>query len=608
MTYEELTQLILDGEDTDIEFKSAKGGLPKSLWETFSAFANTGNGYIVLGVEEHNHSFTIGGVNHPDVMLKQLWDQLHNSQKVSSVLCCEEDVKVIEVNGAKLLLIHVPLAPRQLRPVFINGNPLTGSYKRNYEGDYRCTVDDVRQMLRDASDTPQDYEIIPHFGLKEIDSETIYAYRQRFRTSHGNHPFLNLDDKELLIKIGGYRVDRQRDEEGLTLAGLLMFGKESSIFEALPRFHLDYQEKMSSDPEVRWDYRITQDGTWEANLFNFYFRVYNRLIQDVAVPFALDKEGIRIGETHVHEAIREVLANTLIHANHRGSKSITIIKHKDQFTFTNPGRLRIEIDQLYSGGFSDPRNPYLQKMFQLIGVGEKAGSGFAKILRAWQEQSWLKPLVSERIELDVTIVTMPFLSMVPSDVNHYLGEFLGDKYSSLNELQRLILVIAHQFGSTSNEDISRYTKAHSRDIGAELAKMVVWGWLYATGIGRGMRYSLAEQKPIYISAVGGQLKSLSHKSLSHKSVDNFAVKDVVEQVKNSKRIQQTVLIQAISEVCSNDFHTCEEIANILNRAEKTLRNSFLPMMVKQGMLVLRHPERPNHPQQSYKAVQLCDGK
>lgn len=70
-----------------------------------------------------------------------------------------------------------------------------------------------------------------------------------------------------------------------------MFGKETSILEAFPHFHLDYQENFSDDPEVRWTHRITSDGRWECNIFNFYMRVYNRLIQDIEVPFSLNREA-----------------------------------------------------------------------------------------------------------------------------------------------------------------------------------------------------------------------------------------------------------------------------------------------------------------------------
>src|SRR6185437_6657525 len=74
-------------------------------------------------------------------------------------------------------------------------------------------------------------------------------------------------------------------------------------------------------------------------------------------------------------------------------------------------------------------------------------------------------------------------------------------------------------------------------------------------------------------------KSLSHKSLSHKSlsmqnVRNSPANSIVEQVRNSKRIKPDLLVQAILDVCLDDFCTCEIIARTLNRTEKTLRNSF----------------------------------
>jgi ATP-dependent DNA helicase RecG len=51
-------------------------------------------------------------------------------------------------------------------------------------------------------------------------------------------------------KIGGWNRDRSTNEEGLTLAGLLMFGKFNSIREACPFYFVDYQEKSSMSPIV----------------------------------------------------------------------------------------------------------------------------------------------------------------------------------------------------------------------------------------------------------------------------------------------------------------------------------------------------------------------
>jgi len=268
-------------------------------------------------------------------------------------------------------------------------------------------------MLRDAGDEPQDYSILEHFTIDDLDSDTLKAYRNRFASREPDHPFLALDNQGLLEKLGGWRRDRKTGQEGLTLAGLFMFGKEQSILDAFPHYHLDYQEHLSDDPEVRWTFRLTLDGRWEGNIFNFYARVYRRLTDDLDVPFKLDTQGVRQGETHVHEALREALINCLVHADHRSTRPIKIVKRRDRIEFLNPGRLRISLDQLYEGGVSDPRNPAMLKMFQLLGLGEKSGSGMPKILRAWREQSWLTPLVSEKLDLDMTLMTLPIISMIP---------------------------------------------------------------------------------------------------------------------------------------------------------------------------------------------------
>ena len=96
-------------------------------------------------------------------------------------------------------------------------------------------------------------------------------------------------------KIGAYAIDFETGKEGLTLAGLLMFGNYESITNvaADPSYFVDYRERIGTeDSSVRWTNRIYPDGLWEANLYQFYIRVYNRMIQSLPRPFMI-KDGVR---------------------------------------------------------------------------------------------------------------------------------------------------------------------------------------------------------------------------------------------------------------------------------------------------------------------------
>lgn len=133
MDLETLLQRINLGEDQEIEFKSADGGLPNNVWETVSAFANTDGGYIVLGVSEGKGGLAISGVRKPEVLLKNFWDNHNNSQKLNNPICINSDVQILKVEANNLLVIKVPRATRTQRPLYINNNPMTGTFKRNFE-------------------------------------------------------------------------------------------------------------------------------------------------------------------------------------------------------------------------------------------------------------------------------------------------------------------------------------------------------------------------------------------------------------------------------------------------------------------------------------------
>ena len=143
-------------------------------------------------------------------------------------------------------------------------------------------------------------------------------------------------------------------------------------------------------------------------MFDFFFRVYGKIVKDLKVPFKL--EGItRIDDTPVHKALREALANCIVNTDFYLPRGIVIRKDADSIVMENPGSIRTGKEQMLKGGISDPRNKALMKMFNLIGIGERAGSGVPDIYSVWNDQDWREPEVDEQYNPDRTILKLPLV-------------------------------------------------------------------------------------------------------------------------------------------------------------------------------------------------------
>ncbi len=313
----------------------------------------------------------------------------------------------------------------------------------------------------------------------------------------------------------------------------------------------------------------------------------------------------------MHEALREALVNTLIHADHQSTRPITVIKRQDAFVFFNPGRLRIPREALYQGGVSDPRNRNVQKMVQMLGLGEKAGSGFQKILRAWREQHWMTPLVAENPALEMTRVWLPLASMIPGDVERELRAVVGDAYNTLDELGRAILMLAHRFDEIGNADVQPYRAEHPHDIGVRLRQFVEAGWLEKDGHGRGTRYHWPRHRTSDLfgeaaassqhSESSSQLKGGSSQHKPAEPQHNETLLELDAPVRASQRAKPEVVQQVITALCAVQPLSLSELAGLQGRAPASLQHHYLTPMVRQGALQLLFPQHPNHPQQRYRA-------
>ena len=219
MNMQEVKELIYKGEKVDIECKKAEKNIPKSVYESYSAFANTKGGHIILGVKEDKtktipeERFMIQGIDNPLKQKEDFWNTI-NGSKVNVNLLKDENVEIVEEDCVSLLVIYVPRADFNMRPVYVGENPYKGTYKRNHEGDYHATEYEISGMIRDRSFEGNDNQIIEYYKMDDIDKETLRKYRQIFEIRNESHVWNSLDDKGFLEKLGGYRKDRKTGVEG----------------------------------------------------------------------------------------------------------------------------------------------------------------------------------------------------------------------------------------------------------------------------------------------------------------------------------------------------------------------------------------------------------
>ena len=412
--------------------------------------------------------------------------------------------------------------------------------------------------------------------------QSLEQYRRLVATKSPDHPWLLLDDKNFLMKLNGYREDRRENIVGLTLAGLLMFGKAESIIDAYacPQYFPDYREYFSSNPDDRWIDRVCPDGTWEANLFQFYYRIFPKLAAALPKPFAL-KDGMREDETSTHIALREAFINTLVHCDYSVDSNITIELHKNCFVFSNPGTLLLSITKYYQGGSSVCRNKALQNMFMLIGLAEKAGSGADKIIQGWKKANYRNPRIEETMQPDKVVLTLPLVSLLSEEVTEYLKSLFGEEVTSMNHDKLMTLATCCSEGEITNYRLQLVLDKHSADITKLLKELCDSNYLISFGIGRGTKYKINVE---YVKVASKVASKVTSKGASQDAV----------------RLSKYALYKRIMEVCSA-YTSLEDIAAIVGKTPSYLKNKIIPRMVEQGVLVREYPENPKHPHQRYRA-------
>lgn len=596
-------------ESFEVECKLAagrdgNGACPKSIWETYSAFANTHGGDIFLGLKETKDGKfeLIDGIKNIQKVQDELWTNLNDPTLVSVNILSDRHVRCITIDAKNILHVHVPKATRKQKPVYIKGNPLTGTYKRFNSADIRQSDETVRRMLAEQQSDDLDNSVLKGYDLDDVDLGSLAAYRQRYANLQPDHPWNKEDNLAFLRLVGAYARDRETNHTGLTKGGLLMFGKSQAIKQAFPNYFLDYQERPEARKEARWVDRITLDGTWAGNIFEFYQLVTQKLVADLKIPFEL-KGDERQAETSVHTVLREALVNTLIHADYSGRASVLVVKRPDMFGFRNPGHMRVPIEIALRGGESDCRNRVVQDLFRFIGLGENAGSGLPKILDGWTQQHWRKPLLQEKDSpSDQTLLELHMLSLLPEKSINQLKEIIHpNAFNRLTDNERLILVTALIEKTVDHQRMMSIIDIHPRDLSTLFSGLVDKALLIREGSGRGSVYCLHQERQMET------MRESTVTSPGSPSTDEMdRLRAIAEPVSSKKRVAKEIVETTILALCTHYPCSKDMLSKLLNRSLDTLTKDYLQPLIKARKIFYQYPTQPNHPKQTYSTRETQD--
>lgn len=472
-------------ESQRLEFKEAVGGLPDDLWETYSAFANTEGGEIVLGVRENDSSGAFEAVGVPDAqtLADEFWDAVRNPQKVSRDVTMADGVQTICRDGRDFLVIDVPRAERDDKPVSVYDRRAKRfiSYVRRGSGDRKASEADLRLMSYD-SEPSADRRPLVRFGLDALCKETIARYRTAFANDKPRSPWNSDSPEDFLFHVGAVA----KGHDGVlhpTEAGLLAFGHEYEITNFLPRYLLDYRLEMSGNG--RWDDRVvSQSGDWSGNVFDFYQLVTQRLQSRLMAPFSTDEFGTGHGSRNpVTEAANEAVTNALVHAYYGNASSVTIVLSADGLEVANTGSFLIDRDVAIAGGFSEPRNPTLMRIFGFVGASDRAGSGLSQMWTSWKGAFGVEPVLEESHSPANVRLSLP----LPRGLSALEGVHGG---SAERRYEDVLAIVRENSGGVTASDVHRLSGRSERDSQRALKRLFDDGELSRSRVGRTWVYSV----------------------------------------------------------------------------------------------------------------------
>lgn len=413
MNREQLLARIDSVEWDDIEFKKARNAVPKGALEAVSAFANASGGHIVFGVSEAGGGYAVTGVSDVDKVQGDFFSLIENAGKISAALPIA--AKVHEFPEGRVICIHVPEAPNNMKPVHLDGD-LKRTFIRRGAGNHRCNMVEIADFIRHSGGPSYDSQAVEIDPLTFFDPDSVRWYRKRIPSGKGG--IADSDDDATFLRKMGFIVERDGQPFPMR-AAVLLFGKQRYVSELFPRTLVNLKfyrhargEYSASD---RWADRVEVEG----NLVSSLQTITEFLEKHTNRPFAVNLSTFRRVDAKV--SFREAALNLLIHQDYgREGRSAVIRIFDDCVEFVNPGCALASCESVLEPGEKELRNPHIAAAFRRMGISKQEGFGLPEIFADWRRIGYLPPKIDNDKEHRVFRITLPTRRLCDDETQNVL--------------------------------------------------------------------------------------------------------------------------------------------------------------------------------------------
>jgi ATP-dependent DNA helicase RecG len=596
MNRDDLIERLKGYEWNDIEFKEAQTDVPRSVYETVSAFANTAGGWLVFGVRHGDGSYEIVGVIEVDKVQNDFLSALRSGQKLNRIIAVRESL--VRENDKTLLIFYVPEARRQDKPVYLDGD-IRRSFIRRGGGDERCSYAEIERFLREASDERYDGQLIDLDPEHCFALDTVRWYRRVFSERNPGYD-QSVSDADFLYDWGF--VVEKASRRLPTRAGIILFGTTPALLQILPRPVVDYQwinaERADELPEDRWADRLVA----EFNLIETWKSLVDRYLRHAEKAFSIQPETLQREDSPPdYIAFREAAINLLMHQDYGDHTRKPVIQFfHDQTVLWNPGDAFASAEELLEPGEKEVRNPRIVAAFRRIGLSEQAGTGVRSIFRNWRQLGRIPPrLKNDKAgkSFELNLLKEELLSENQLLFQAGLGVRLTDPEAN-------VFAFACRQDRLRLIDVKAVTGLSTREAQAVLNTLVVQALVERVE---------AEPQPHYV--IAGHLRTrFAPETPPTNQPTTPQARLVTDQPATGTTNLVTDQPEALRELSETQWGIiafCEvprSSAAIMTHLEVTHRTFFrrahLEPLLQGGILQMTHPERPNHPKQAYVLTEI----